>query len=102
MDFKAVLVICMTVSTLMDEMNWAPYGSPDMHTPVIRNQDDYHKLDVLIDILGTLTRMMDTRVPFVTSEGKLIREWVQTILEVGNRYRRELEALERLQERAGV
>ncbi|MEW6350233.1 MAG: hypothetical protein AB1646_14295 [Thermodesulfobacteriota bacterium] len=98
MDFKAVQVICMTVNTLMDEMNWATYGSPDMHTPVIQTQEDYHKLDVLMDILGTLTRMMDTRIPYVTSEGKLIREWVGTILELGNRYKRELELLERVQE----
>ncbi len=100
MDFKAVQVLCMTVSTLMDEMEWAAYGSPDQHTPVIQTHEDYHKLDMLMDILGTLTRMMDTRAPFVTSEGKLIREWVQTIIEMGNRYRRELENLDRLKEKA--
>ncbi len=95
MDFKAIEVICATVSTLMEEMEWVDYGDPGMHTPLIQSHDDYHKLDMLIDFLGTLTRSMDCRVPFVTSEGKIIREWIQTVLEMGTRYKRAMEGLDR-------
>jgi hypothetical protein len=95
MDFKAIQVICTTVSTLMDEIEWVDYGSPDMHTPLIQSQEDYHKLDMLVDFLGTLTRVMDCRVAFVTSEGRVIREWIQTILDMGNRYKRAQEVLDR-------
>jgi hypothetical protein len=50
-----------------------------------------------MDVMGTLTRMMDTRIPYVTTEGKVIREWIETILEIGGRYKRELETLEALE-----
>jgi len=97
MDFKAVQVLCMAVSTLMKEMSWDIYGSPNIHTPVVMTDADCHRLDLLTDILGTLTRMMDTRLTFVTTEGKIIKEWVERILEIGGRYRRELELLEGLE-----
>jgi hypothetical protein len=41
--------------------------------------------------------MMDTRLTFVTTEGKIIKEWVERMLEIGGRYRRELELLEELE-----
>jgi hypothetical protein len=87
----------MAVSTLMEEMSWDIYGSPNIHTPVVKTNVDCHKLDLLTNILGTLTRMMDTRLTFVTTEGKIIKEWVERMLEIGGRYRRELELLEELE-----
>jgi hypothetical protein len=97
MNFRAIHVISMAVSTLLDEITWAPYGSPELHTPVIGTSDDCRRLDLLLDMMGTLTRMMDTRVTYVTSDGKVMREWIETILEIGTRYRKELELLERLE-----
>jgi hypothetical protein len=97
MNFKAVQVLCMAVSTLIEEVTWALYGKQELHTPVITNEQDCHKLDLLMDMMGTLSRMMDTRINYVTTEGKVIREWIQSILEVGGRYRRELEILEKLE-----
>ncbi|MFH0821678.1 MAG: hypothetical protein V2B18_02925 [Pseudomonadota bacterium] len=100
MDFRAIQVLCMVVSTFLDEIAWAPYGKEELHTPVITVPEDTRKLDMLTDIMGTLTRMMDTRINFVSSEGKIIREWIETILELGTRYRRELETLEELEQRS--
>lgn len=97
MDFKVIQVLCMTVSTLMDEITWAQYGSQDLRTPVIVEKKDCDKVDMLLDIMGTLTRMMDTRINFVTSEGKVVREWIEMILEIAGRYRKELEALEKVE-----
>ncbi len=98
MDFRAVHVISMAVSTLLQEITWSPYGSTELHTPVISNAEDYYKLDLLIDVMGTLTRMMDTRITYVTTDGKVVREWIERILEIGSRYRKELEVLERLEQ----
>ena len=97
MDFKAAQVLCMAVSTLMDEMRWVPFESEQIHTPMVESEEDCHKLDMVMEILGTLTRLMDARINYVTSEGKLIRERIDTLLEIGNRYKRELEALEALE-----
>ena len=97
MDFKAIQVVSMAVSNLLDEITWAEYGSQDMHTPIVRTDDDRYRLDLLEDMMGTLVRKMDTRIAYVTSEGKVVREWVETILEVSGRYRKELEMLERLE-----
>lgn len=97
MDFKAIQIVCMAVSTLLEEMNWGVYGTQEFHTPVLVEEADCRKLDLLIDMMGTLTRMMDTRLNFVTTEGKVIREWIETILEVGGRYLRELQTLEKLE-----
>lgn len=102
MDFRAIQVLCMTVSTLLDDLEWNTYGSPDLHTPVITTEEDCHRLELLLDVMGTLTRMMDTRIAFVTTEGKVIREWIERILEIGSRYRRELEALERIEKKVSV
>lgn len=99
MDFRAIQVICLTVSTLMDEMVWNEYGEHGLHTPKIQDEDDCHKLDILMDVMGTLTRMMDTRLAYVTTEGKVIREWIESILEIGGRYKRQLETLEALERR---
>lgn len=89
----------MAVSTLMDEMTWAPYGAQELHTPVICEQQDCDSLDTLLDMMGTLTRMMDTRINYVTTEGKVIREWIESILRIGGRYQRELEILEQMEKR---
>jgi hypothetical protein len=97
MDFRAIQVLCLAISTVMDEIAWNEYGEQGLHTPAIQVEDDCHKLDVLMDIMGTLTRLMDTRIPYVTTEGKVIREWIETILDIGGRYKRELETLEALE-----
>jgi hypothetical protein len=97
MDFRAIQVLSMAISTVIDEMTWNPYGDQGLHTPGIQVEDDCRKLDILMDVMGTLTRMMDTRIPYVTTEGKVIREWIQTIVEIGGRYKRELETLEALE-----
>jgi len=97
MDFRAIQVLCMTVSTLMEEIPWASYGPQDLHTPVIQGDKDCHNLDLLLDVMETLTRKMDTRIAYCTSEGKVIREWIETILELGLRYKRELEILDRIE-----
>jgi hypothetical protein len=99
MDFRAIHVLCMAVSTLMEEMNWVAYGPQQLHVPIITVQKDCDDQDVLLDMMGTLTRMMDTRIHYVTTEGKVIREWIETILHIGQRYRRELELLEDLEKR---
>ena len=99
MDFRTVQVICMAVSTLIDEIPWDVYGSQQLHTPILRDEADCHNLELLSDIMGTLTRMLDTRIAFVTTDGKIVREWIETVLEIGSRYRRELEALQRMEER---
>ncbi|MGO9570662.1 MAG: hypothetical protein ACLP5H_24290, partial [Desulfomonilaceae bacterium] len=92
-----IQVLCLAVSTLVDEMVWNTYGEQGLHTPTIQVEDDCHKLDILMDVMGTLTRMMDTRIAYVTTEGKVIREWIETILEIGGRYKKELETLEALE-----
>jgi hypothetical protein len=99
MDFRAIQVISMAVSTLVGQMKWAPYGPQKLHIPVIKVQKDCDDLDVLMDMMGTLTRMMDTRINYVTAEGKVIREWVETILLLGQRYLKELQTLEQLERR---
>jgi hypothetical protein len=96
MDFKAMYVLSKAVSSLMTELQWDTYGSEELHTPVIGNDNDCRNLDVLLDMMGTLTRLMDTRINYVTSEGKVVREWIETILEIGDRYKREIELLDGL------
>jgi hypothetical protein len=96
MDFKAIYVLSKSVSTLMNELEWHAYGSEDLHTPLIASDSDCRNLEVLLDMMGTLTRMMDTRINYVTSEGKVVREWIETILEIGERYKREIEFLDSL------
>ncbi len=93
MDFRAISILSNAVSSLMTELQWDTYGSEDLHTPVIANDNDCRNLDILLDVMGTLTRMMDTRINYVTSEGKVVREWIETILEIGDRYKREIELL---------
>ncbi len=102
MNFRAIQVICMAVSTLIEEMAWDAYGSQGLHSPLVGDEQDCRRLDLLMDIMGTLTRMMDSRIAYVTSEGKVIREWIETILEIGRRYKEELEALERLEKEAQI
>jgi hypothetical protein len=86
----------MAVSTLMEELSWAAYGSQDLHTPVITTEKDCQNLELLLDILATLTRMLDTRIAYVTTEGKVVREWIEKILQLGSRYQKELELLRKL------
>ncbi len=97
MDFKAIHVLSRAVSTLMDELKWDTYGSEGLHTPIIASDEDCRNLDILLDMMGTLSRMMDTRINYVTSEGKVVREWIETILEIGERYKRELETIQNLE-----
>lgn len=97
-NFRAIQVLSMAVATLMEELPWAPYGPQSLHTPLLQGEDDCHHLDLLTDMLGTLTRMMDTRIAYATSEGKMVREWVETILALAGRYQRELEILKKLEE----
>ena len=97
MDFKSIYVVSKAVSTLMNELKWDTYGSEDLHTPIIASDNDCRNLDILLDMVGTLTRMMDTRINYLTSEGKVVREWIETILEMGQRYRRELEIMQNLE-----
>jgi hypothetical protein len=99
MDFRAIQVLCMAVSTLMEEMSWAAYGPQQLHVPMITDQKDCDELDMLLDMMGTLTRMMDTRIHYVTTEGKVIKEWIETILRIGQRYGRELRLLEDMEKR---
>jgi hypothetical protein len=96
MDFKAIYVLSRAISSLMTELQWDTYGSEDFHTPLISSDSDCRNLDILLDMMGTLTRMMDTRINYVTSEGKVVREWIETILEIGDRYKREIELLDGL------
>jgi hypothetical protein len=102
MNFRAIQVLCMAISTIMDEISWAPYGPQGIHTPLVQNDLDCHKLDLLLDMMGTLTRMMDTRVNYVTTEGKVVKEWILSILELGARYKRELDILEGLESKVGL
>lgn len=97
MNFRAIQILCMAVSTMVEEMTWASYGRQELHAPIVADEHDCRKLDLLMDMMGTLTRMMDTRINYLTTEGKVIREWIESILELGGRYRRELEVLERLE-----
>lgn len=97
MDFRAIYVVSRAVVTLMSELTWDVYGDEKMHTPVVRAEKDYHNLNLLSEMMGTLTRMMDTRIKYVTLEGKVVREWIESILEIGARYRRELELIERME-----
>ena len=97
MDFKAIYVLSRAVSKLMGELKWDTYGSENLHTPIIASDNDCRKLDILLDVIGTLSRMMDTRINYLTSEGKVVREWIETILEIGERYKRELEAIQNLE-----
>ncbi|MEW6136903.1 MAG: hypothetical protein AB1733_01625 [Thermodesulfobacteriota bacterium] len=97
MDFRAIQVVCMAIATLIDEIPWDVYGAQQLHTPVLRDEKDCHNLELLIDIMGTLSRMLDTRIAFVTNDGKVVREWIESILEIGARYGRELEALKRME-----
>lgn len=99
MDFRSVQVLCMAVSTLIEEIPWDVYGSQQLHTPILRDETDCHNLELLMDIMGTLTRMLDTRIAFVTTDGKIVREWIESILEIGSRYQRELHALQQMEER---
>jgi hypothetical protein len=102
MNFRAIQVISMAVSTLVEEMTWDAYGSQGLHSPLIRDEADCRRLDLLVDIMGTLTRMMDTRIAYVTTEGRVIREWIESILELGSRYKKELEILERLEKQQSI
>jgi hypothetical protein len=102
MDFRAIQVLGMAVKTLIDEIPWDTYGSQQLHIPVITTEEECHNLDLLMDVMGTLTRMMDTRIAYVTSEGKVIREWIEAILEIGDRYRRELEILKRIETESSI
>jgi hypothetical protein len=102
MNFRAMQVICMAVSTLVEEISWDAYGSQGLHSPLVRNEQDCRRLDLLVDVMGTLTRMMDTRIAYATTEGKVIREWVETILEIGTRYKKELDALEKIEKEAKI
>jgi hypothetical protein len=92
----------MAVSTLVEEIKWAPYGPQKLHTPIIKVQKDCDDLEKLMDMMGTLTRMMDTRINYVTTEGKVIREWIETILQIGQRYLKELQTLEHLERRLTI
>lgn len=100
MDFRAIQVVCMAVSTLIDEIPWDVYGAQQLHTPVLTDEKDCGHLDLLMDMMGTLTRMLDTRIAFVTTDGKVVREWIEAVLEIGARYLRELDALKRMEDDA--
>jgi hypothetical protein len=99
MDFRAIYVISRAVSKLMSELTWDVYGDEEMHIPVVRTQKDCRNLDLLSEMMGTLTRMMDTRIKYITQEGKIVREWIESVLEIGERYRRELELVEQWERR---
>lgn len=102
MNFRAIQILSMTVRTLLEEMTWDSYGAQQLHSPVITTEKDCHNLDLLMDIMGSLTRMMDSRIAYVTSEGKIIREWIEAILEIGDRYRREVELLKKLEAESSI
>jgi hypothetical protein len=97
MDFRAIQILSMAIATLMEELAWAPYGSQEIHTPVIATDSDCKNLELLLDIMTTLTRMLDTRIAYITTEGKVVREWIEKVLELGNRYQKELELLRKLE-----
>lgn len=100
MDFLAIRVLSMAVATLLEEMSWEDYGSPDLHTPVVATPYECERLDMLLDMMGTLTRQLDTRIAYVTTEGKVIREWIERILEISRRYQRELDLIATVKENA--
>lgn len=100
MDFRATQVVSMAVSTMLDELSWMPCGDERSHTPIMETPDDVRKLELLLDMLDTLSRLMDTRIPHSNSDGKLIREWVEKIIEINFRYQRELELLAGLEEKS--
>ncbi len=102
MDFRAIQVVSMAARTLIREIPWDAYGSQQLHAPVITTEKECHNLDLLMDVMGTLTRMMDTRIAYVTSEGKVIREWIEAILEIGDRYKRELDTLKRIERESPI
>jgi hypothetical protein len=102
MDFRAINVVAMAVSALVNEISWSQYGEQGFHTPLVSDESDCRKLDMLLDMLGTLTRMLDTRMNYVTTEGKVVREWVEVILQLGDRYQRELKILEGMERRLKV
>ncbi len=101
MDFRAIYVLSKAVGTLMGEIAWSAYGPQDLHVPTVDTEEDCRKLDLLMDIMGTLTRMMDTQVSYVTTEGKVIREWIESILEICDRYQKELELIAELERKSG-
>lgn len=101
MDFKAIQIVSMTAASLISEIEWDKFGEDDLHTPVVQTKGDCHNLELLMEVMGTLSRMMDTRISYVTTEGKVIRERLDIILEISDRYRKELETLELLREKAG-
>jgi hypothetical protein len=100
MDFMAIRVLSMAVSTLLEEMSWEDYGSPDLHTPVVSTSYECERFDMLLDMMGTLTRQLDTKIAYLTTEGKVIREWIEKILEISRRYQRELDLIVALKETA--
>ena len=102
MNFKAIQVLCMAIATIVEEIHWAPYGPHGIHTPMIQSDQDCHDLDLLLDMMGTLTRMMDTRINYCTTEGKVVREWILSILELGARYKHELDILEGLESKVAL
>ena len=87
----------MAVSTMLEDIQWIQCGDEKSHTPLIEKPKDVRKLELLLDVLETLTRLMDTRIAYLNTDGQLIREWVEKILEIGTRYQRELEILNSLE-----
>lgn len=92
----------MATATLVKEISWSQYGAHGFHTALVSDEADCRKLDMLLDMLGTLTRMLDTRLNYVTTEGKVVREWVETILQLSDRYQRELKTLDEIERQLKV
>ena len=97
MNFQAIQVVSMAVSSMLEEMRWITCGDEHSHTPLIEDPEDARKLELLLDVLETLTRLMDTKIAYLNTDGQLIREWVEKILEIGTRYQRQLEILNNLE-----
>ena len=97
MNFKAIQVVSMAVSTMLEDIQWIQCGDEKSHIPLIEESEDVRKLELLLDVLETLTRLMDTRIAYLNTDGQLIREWVEKILEIGTRYQKELEILNNLE-----
>ena len=97
MDFRAIQVISMAVSNMLDELKWMQCGDERSHTPIMETREDVRTLELLLDMLDTLSRLMDTRIPHSNSDGQLIREWVEKIIEINFRYQRQLEMLAKLE-----
>lgn len=97
MNFKAIQVVSMAVSNMLEEMQWLPCGDENSHSPLIEDPEDARKLELLLDVLETLTRLMDTKIAYLNTDGQLIREWVEKILEIGTRYQQQLEILNSLE-----